>query len=144
MSPLAPSTRARDLSHKTEKAWTAARRAADRAMSRSDCWRGAAGSSELTAEERTEVGRGALAAMDEAIIRLQAARDALSAELLDAGVLAPPLVESEDLPATTWQALADEGHFEATEGELARLVVSDLAADLADAAHQLVPTQPRR
>ncbi|MCK9928820.1 hypothetical protein MXD62_16820 [Frankia sp. Mgl5] len=75
---------------------------------------------------------------------MQAARDALAAELLDAGVMAPAPAPSEDLPSSTWERLVDEGHFEATEGELARLVVSDKASDLSDMARGLVPTRPRR
>ncbi|OHV46591.1 hypothetical protein BBK14_01715 [Parafrankia soli] len=145
MPTLAPTRRARELSDRTQRAWLAAKDAVGHKPGYLiDRWHGRAPWSDLPAEERSDAGLDALDALDAAIAATQAARDALAAELLEAGVLAPPLVESEDLPATTWQALTDEGHFGATEGELARLVVSDLAAELSDAAHQLVPTQSRR
>lgn len=140
-----PSTRAHELSHSTKKAWNNAKRAVDHGPGfQLDRWQGLGDWSDLSAEARSDAGLDALEAMDEAIVRLQAARDALSAELLETGVLAPAPAPSEDLSAKTWEQLDASGHFAMSEAELARLCLSEQASDLSDTARRLVPTQSRR
>ncbi|WP_139342271.1 hypothetical protein [Protofrankia sp. BMG5.30] len=133
-----------DLRHRTDDAI----RAAERAVTSGPAmycaqWRGEQ-YPELHPDERQERALDALDALTAAVATVQAARDALEAELVDAGVIAgPPERPTEDYPDAAWKRLEEEGHWSTPPARLARLVVSDRAADVADTARGMVPTEGR-
>lgn len=105
-------------------------------------WRGAGDWSSLDREARQDAGRDALEHLADVVTAAEAARDALEAELVAAGV-APgqDLRPSAEYPAAAWAGLEGEGHWSTPPQTLARLVVSDLAAEVADTAFGVVSVE---
>ncbi len=107
-------------------------------------WRGRGDYASLGPEARREAALDALEGLAAATVAVQAAHDALSAELVEAGVLPEAREPSAAYPDATWQVLETEGHWATSSAALARLVASDVAADLSDAARMAVPVSAER